>query len=109
MSWVPAACALPTLEQPLRVAEFDDLFATSLISVEHDHRQARLTLRDDGGLADRVRDLTARETACCSFFQFRVESGRPGTVRLLIEVPSAHEAVLVGLVRRAREALAGAA
>jgi hypothetical protein len=28
--WVPEACTLPTVEQPLRVAEFDDLFATAL-------------------------------------------------------------------------------
>ncbi len=25
--WVPDACTLPTVDQPLRVAEFDDLFA----------------------------------------------------------------------------------
>ena len=27
-SWVPEACTLPTVEQPVRVAEFDELFAT---------------------------------------------------------------------------------
>ena len=30
--WVPQACALPTGEQPLRSAEFDDLFATALLT-----------------------------------------------------------------------------
>ena len=28
MAWVPEACTLPTVEQPVRVAEFDELFAT---------------------------------------------------------------------------------
>jgi hypothetical protein len=30
LAWVPEACTLPTVEQPLRLAEFDDLFATAL-------------------------------------------------------------------------------
>ena len=32
--WVPAACTLPTVEQPLRRAEFDDLFAEDVTSVD---------------------------------------------------------------------------
>ena len=28
VTWVPESCKLPTVEQPLRVAEFDALFAT---------------------------------------------------------------------------------
>jgi hypothetical protein len=31
--WVPEACTLPTVEQPFRVAEFDDLFAVALCDV----------------------------------------------------------------------------
>jgi hypothetical protein len=30
MTWVPDACTLPTEEVPLRVAEFDALFASTL-------------------------------------------------------------------------------
>lgn len=30
VAWVPQACTLPTAERPLRVAEFDELFASSL-------------------------------------------------------------------------------
>ena len=34
-SWAPVdACTLPTAEQPLRVAEWDGLFAESLRAVE---------------------------------------------------------------------------
>ncbi|MEU9473975.1 hypothetical protein AB0D78_47270 [Streptomyces avermitilis] len=29
-TWIPASCTLPTTEQPLRVAEFDALFAERL-------------------------------------------------------------------------------
>ena len=32
--WVPEACTLPTVEQPLRLAEFDSLFATGLVDQE---------------------------------------------------------------------------
>ena len=28
--WVPEACTLPTVDRPVRLAEFDDLFATAL-------------------------------------------------------------------------------
>ncbi|MFD6394998.1 hypothetical protein [Nocardia sp. NPDC060259] len=28
--WVPDACTLPTVEQPIRVAEFDRFFAESV-------------------------------------------------------------------------------
>ena len=32
--WVTDACTLPTVERPLRLAEFDDLFATAVRAVE---------------------------------------------------------------------------
>ena len=32
--WVSQSCTLPTAEQPLRIAEFDDLFATGLLGLE---------------------------------------------------------------------------
>jgi len=46
-----------------------------------------------------VRDLTARETECCSFFRFTVEP-RPGAVVLDIEVPPVHVAVLDAIESR---------
>ncbi|MEV6895548.1 hypothetical protein [Kribbella sp. NPDC051137] len=33
-SWVSPSCTLPTVEQPLRVAEFDDLLGTALRGIE---------------------------------------------------------------------------
>ena len=42
MTWVPEACTLPTVDQPLRVAEFDELFATAVRPAE---RVGRTELR----------------------------------------------------------------
>jgi hypothetical protein len=109
--WVPVdACTLPTSEQPLRVATFDDLFAASLRAVERPPgagTRVRLLLAGDEGLRDRVQRLADAETACCSFFTFTV-TALPGddvaTVALDVEVPSAHADVLAGLVTRAERA-----
>lgn len=97
--WVPQACTLPTEERPLRVAEFDDLFAVAL------RRQTRLSptrLRWElaGVGEDVVRDLAARESACCAFFTFDVSAGRDG-VRVEVTVPPAYVAVLDALAARA--------
>jgi hypothetical protein len=109
---VPDACTLPRVEQPLRLAEFDDLFATAVrrvdpVSASH----ARLHLTGPAGLADRVRDLAARETGCCSFFTFTTIP-RPATdgeaVVLDIEVPAAYADVLASLTQRASDVSAGA-
>ena len=100
--WVPVdACTLPTAEQPLRVAEWDHLFASSLRSVERASTSARLLLRGDDGLAARVRRLADAETACCSFFTFTVTRLDDAGVALGIEVPPARADVLTALLRRA--------
>jgi hypothetical protein len=72
-----SACALPTVDRPLRAAEFDSLFATAVRSLERPE-PARLTLVLTGGrdLEATVLDLTARETECCSMFGFTVTRRR---------------------------------
>jgi hypothetical protein len=114
--WVPVdACTLPTAEQPLRVAEFDDLFATSLTAVVRAPgaaTRARLLLAGDAELRERVQRLADAETACCSFFTFTVTSlpgGDRGTVALDIEVPAARVDVLTALIDRAERARGAAA
>jgi hypothetical protein len=113
MAWVPVdSCTLPTAEQPLRVAEFDELFAASLRDIRLSAGgapKARLVLGGDGTLPDRVQRLADAETSCCSFFTFTVT--RPDTevthpagetlVSLDVEVPAARADVLDALVRRA--------
>lgn len=105
---VPEACTLPTAEQPVRLAEFDELFATvhrvDPVSATH----ARLHLIGAAGLAARVRDLTARETECCSFFTFTTTPAPAAggeAVVLDIEVPPAYAEVLASLTGRASTAI----
>ncbi|WTX00041.1 hypothetical protein OG216_44820 [Streptomycetaceae bacterium NBC_01309] len=113
-TWVPQACTLPSREQPLRVAEFDALFATSLIGLERpEPTRARLALSADA--EERARDLAARETGCCSFFTFSfdrtpaVGPGGGGAVSMDVAVPEAYVAVLDALVARAEAARPGVA
>src|SRR4051812_26441208 len=115
--WVPVeVCTLPTAAQPLRMAEFDSLFAASLRAVEHpagDATRARLLLAGDVDLPGRVQRLAEAETGCCSFFTFALTSlaaDQPdagdvaAVVALDIEVPPARADVLAALVQRADQA-----
>lgn len=99
--WVPATCTLPSVDRPLRVAEFDALFAGWLLGVER-VAPDRLRLVLDARVEAEVRELAARETECCSFFTFGVDSR--GDERLVVEVavPAAHVGVLDALAIRAQ-------
>lgn len=104
---VPDVCTLPTAEQPVRLAEFDDLFATAVRSVEVlGPTHARMRMTGPAGLEARVRDLTARETECCSFFTFTITPDGD-TLLLDIEVPAAYAEVLTALAGRAIAASTG--
>ena len=74
--WVPAACTLPTVERPLRLAEFDDLFTTAVRGQQR-LSPTRLRWQLDPVAEPTARDLTGRETDCCSFFTS--PSRRPAT------------------------------
>lgn len=101
---VADACTLPTAEQPLRLAEFDEVFRTRLVSiVVRDDQRLRLGLRGGPGTLSRVRDLAARETACCSFFTMRVEADGEDRIAWEIEVPAQRRDVLAALAERAAE------
>ena len=123
--WVPVeTCTLPTAEQPLRVAEFDTLFAASLRAVEHPAAaatRARLLLAGDADLPGRVQRLADAETACCSFFTFTLtplavdssadlsgalsgDVDAAAVVALDIEVSAARADALAALVERAERA-----
>lgn len=104
-SWVPAeACTLPTAEQPLRLAEFDDLFSAALRSVRrHDETLLLINLESSPGVEDRARDLTSREADCCDFFSFNVQRGGDQVVGQ-VRVPSSRAMVLDGLESQARAA-----
>ncbi|WP_406238735.1 hypothetical protein [Nocardia sp. NBC_01009] len=97
--WVPDSCTLPTVEQPVRVAEFDGFFASSVRGSTRPQR-TRLDLAITDGAEPVGRDLAAQETACCSFFTFTFDTGETGPV-MRIEVPPARVEVLDAFEQRA--------
>lgn len=106
--WVPAACTMPTVEQPLRRAEFDELFSRDVISVARDSAlRVTVALRPAPEVAARAARLAMAETGCCSFFTFDL-TVTDGRMNLLISAASPHEDVVAALATRA-ESLAGAA
>jgi thioredoxin len=106
-AWVPTeACTLPTADQPMRLAEFEELFTSSLLGL-HREESGWLRLRLNGGAAveTRTRELTAREAECCAFFEFTV--GREGDQVIVdVRVPADKEVVLDGLAAQATASLA---
>ena len=94
------ACTLPTVERPLRLAEFDALFTEAVRSVRSDDGRLWMHLTGDAGLRERVRDLAHREGACCSFFTFVVD-GSDTDVTLEITVPPERRDILTALADRA--------
>ena len=98
---------MPTAERPLRVAEFNDLFVSSLRSIvagEGD-THARLLLSGGVGLVERVQQLADSESSCCSFFSFEVTPLAEDLVALDVGAPPAYADVLAGLVDQAQGAL----
>ncbi len=71
---IPIVCdmtdAPDTTEE--RLAEYRRLFGSELRSRERTDTGIRFRFGVRDGLADEVRDLAAREKACCAFFDFDV-------------------------------------
>ncbi|MFF0547260.1 hypothetical protein [Nocardia thailandica] len=101
--WVPSACTLPTVEQPIRVAEFDQFFTTSARSTRRPD-PGRLEVVVDPGAEALARELARRESSCCSFFTFDFTTGNEGLV-MGIGVPAAYIEVLDAFAARARAAI----
>ena len=103
-TWVPDACTLPTVERPLRLAEFDDLFAAALRG-QRRISPTVLRWRLDPAAEATARDLAGRESLCCSFFSFTfVPDG--DWLHLDVRVPPAQVAVLDALAGRAAAGMA---
>ena len=93
--WAPDACTLRLLERPLRLEEFDMLFAHGLIAQERlSPTVLRWTLGPRAELT--ARDLAAREAACCSFFTFDFVHGGDA-VLVDVRVPLSQVEVLDAL------------
>ncbi|MBF6439576.1 hypothetical protein [Nocardia cyriacigeorgica] len=103
--WVPDACTLPTVEQPIRVAEFDRFF-TNMVRTTRRPGPARLELVLTGDAESTARDLAAQESSCCSFFTFDFTITADGPV-MGVGVPAAYVEVLDAFAARVRAGLGG--
>jgi hypothetical protein len=105
LSWVPDACTLPNQEQPLRVAEFTELFASALKeSTRPTPSLLRLVLTYSNDTENTLRDLVARESTCCAFFDFTITHSN-GELVLDVGVSAGHEPVLNALADQAISAV----
>jgi hypothetical protein len=57
---------------PERIAEYRRLFAEALVGREETSEGIRFRFRGDPAVEAWVRDLAAREQACCAFFTFAI-------------------------------------
>jgi len=71
---IPIVCDMTDAPDtaPERLAEYERLFSRALISRERTHDRVRFRFRAEDGIESWVRDLAAREKACCGFFTFTV-------------------------------------
>jgi hypothetical protein len=104
-------CALPTAAQPIRLLEFDELFRRQVNPPRWlgPHR-VEFTFADAEGLYAEVSDLVARESECCSFFDFAIDQHtEPATnvdhLVLRVGVPVNRDDVLRALTERAVTAI----
>jgi hypothetical protein len=113
MSELPIAefCTLPTAAQPFRLLEFDEVFRRQINPPRWigPHR-VEFTLSNAEGLYAEVSDLVARESECCSFFDFAIDqSAEPAAQEdhlvLRIGVPASRDDVLQALTERAAMAI----
>ena len=95
--WAPDACKLPTEERPLRLAEFNDLFAFVVRTERREPQRLDVVLRRI--VEAPARDLARRESECCSFFTFEFEPAG-NEVMMHIAVPPERVAVLDALEAR---------
>ncbi|TYB62337.1 hypothetical protein FXF51_26960 [Nonomuraea sp. PA05] len=70
----PIVCDMTTAPDTAeqRLEEYRHLFGRHLIDREKTARGIRFRLRAEPGVAAWVRDLAAREKACCAFFAFDI-------------------------------------
>lgn len=89
----PIACdmsnARDTPEE--RLAEYRRLFAEALFARERTAVGIRFRFRAEPGVEEWVRDLAAREKACCPFFGFDI-AAEEGEIRWDAAVPDTDEA-----------------
>lgn len=102
-TWIPDSCTLPTSERPLRLNEFDELFAHSVRGVERlTPERARFTLDRSPETAARAAHLAVRESACCLFFTFTLRASGDG-LTMDVDVPPSQTSALDALTGQASQ------
>ena len=101
---MPSACTLPTVDRPMRVAEFDDLFAKAVRVERPADGELRLVFPVSPEVAGTAATLAAREIGCCSFFTFTLTVAT-GELTLRVAVGKSHVEVLDALAARARSGM----
>lgn len=95
------ACSLDASELADRVAEFECVFASALVSYEREPTQLQLSLSVSGGDEVHVHDLFRREAECCPFFKFRIARDE-NALLVMMRVPEGAEQALDDFERLAR-------
>ena len=102
-------CTLPVAAQPLRLMEFDELFRGQIRPPRRiDAHRVEFTFANTSGLYAHVSDLVARESACCSFFEFTINEDALADqdhLMLRIGVPASRDDVLEALTEQAYAAI----
>lgn len=88
VSDIPIACSLDAADLADRTGEVRRLAARALVGRERMPEGQVLRFRDSGGIEAELRDVIAREKACCPFFEFALER-RDGELRLEVRAPEA--------------------
>lgn len=103
-------CTLPAAALPARLMEFDELFRRQVSAPRRiGPHGAEFTFASIDSLYAQVSDLVARESACCSFFEFTIDQRRQPSAEdqlvLRVGVPKTHDDVLETLMDRAVAAI----
>jgi hypothetical protein len=102
-------CTLPVAAQPFRLMEFEELFRSQTRPPRRiDAHRVEFTFANANDLYAHVSDLVARESACCSFFEFTINedaSADQDHLVLRIGVPANRDEVLEALTERAHAAI----
>jgi len=103
-------CTLPAAALPVHLMEFDELFRRQ-VSVPRriGRHRVEFTFANADGLYAQVSDLVARESGCCSFFEFTIEQRSQPSIEdqlvLRVGVPERYGDVLKALLDRAVAAI----
>jgi hypothetical protein len=90
---VDIVCSLDAAGMADRMAEFEHLFASALLSQRREPGQLRLEFALAREEQAAVRDLFAREAECCTFFSFGIERDAEALV-VTMAVPEAAQPLL---------------